>query len=146
MDPITAAIVAALSTGALSGLTDTGKVVITATYDSLKALLIKKSGGKSAVAQSLELLEEKPDSVGRQQTLTEEIFDAQVVQDPEIVQVAQNLLDLVHKQPGGERFIQQVTGNYTAFVQGSGNAIDNIGDIPAQFGGGGGGTGGGDDE
>ena len=126
MDPITIAIVAALTAGATSGVTEVAKDAIVDAYQTLKGLIRNKFGGKGAVVQSLEVLEAKPDSVGRQQTLSEEFIDAQVVQDPEIVQAAQSLLDLVQKQPGGERHIQQVTGNYNAVVQGRGNATVNV--------------------
>ena len=126
MDPITIAIVAALTAGVTSGVTEVAKDAIVDAYQALKGLIRNKFGGKGAVVQSLEVLEAKPDSVGRQQTLSEEFIDAQVVQDPEIAQAAQSLLDLVQKQPGGERHIQQVTGNYNAVVQGRGNATVNV--------------------
>ena len=126
MDPITIAIVAALTVGAASGVTEVAKDAIVDSYQALKGLIRRKFGGKGAVVQSLEVLEAKPDAVGRQQTLSEEFIDARVVQDPEIAQAAQQLLDLVQKQPGGERHIQQVTGNYNAVVQGRGNATVNV--------------------
>ena len=126
MDPITIAIVAALTAGATSGVTEVAKDAIVDAYQALKGLIRNKFGGKGAVVQSLEVLEAKPNAVGRQQTLSEEFIEAQVVQDPEIVQAAQSLLDLVQSQPGGERHIQQITGNYNAVVQGRGNATVNV--------------------
>ena len=119
-------IVAALTAGATSGVTEVSKDAIVDAHQTLKELIRKKFGGKGAVIQSLEVLEAKPDSVGRQQTLHEEFIDAQVIQDPEIAQAVQELLDLVQKQPSGEQHIQQVTGNYNAAVQGHGNATVNV--------------------
>ena len=126
MDPITIAIVAALTAGATSGVTEVAKDAIVDAYQALKGLIRNKFGGKGAIVQSLELLEVRPDSVGRQKTFEEEIIDAQVTQDPEIVQAARSLLDLVQKQPGGERHIQNITGNYNAVVQRRGNATVNV--------------------
>ena len=51
MDPITTAIVAALSAGTIAGLTDTAKTAVTDSYNKLKILLVKKHGeGSDALA------------------------------------------------------------------------------------------------
>ncbi len=126
MDPITIAIVAALTAGATSGLTEVAKSMVTDAYQGLKDMIKKKSGDKSNVITSIEVLEAKPQSVGRQQTLNEEIVDAQLAQDQDILQTAQSLLSLIKTEPAGERHVQQVTGNYNAVVQGSGNATVNV--------------------
>ncbi len=126
MDPITIAIVAALTAGATSGLTEVAKTMITDAYRGLKNMINKKFGDKSAIITSLEGLEAKPQSVGRQQTLNEEIMDAHLAQDRDILQAAQSLLSLIKAEPAGEHHIQQVTGNYNAVVQGSGNATVHI--------------------
>lgn len=126
MDPITMAIVAALTVGATSGLTEVAKTMITDAYQGLKNVITKKIGDKSHVITSIEGLEAKPQSVGRQQTLNEDIVDAHLPQDQDILHAAQNLLSLIKAEPGGERHVQQVTGNYNAVVQGSGNATVNV--------------------
>ena len=126
MDPITMAVVAALTAGATSGLTEAAKTMITDAYQGLKNLIKKRIGDKSNVITSIEVLEAKPQSVGRQQTLNEEIVDAHITQDLDILQAAHNLLSLIKAEPGGERHVQQVTGNYNAVVQGSGNATVNV--------------------
>lgn len=126
MDPITIALVAALTAGATSGLTEVAKTMITDAYQGLKNMIKKKIGDKSAIITSIEVLEAKPQSVGRQQTLNEEIVDAHLTQDQDILQAAQNLLNLIKTEPGGERHVQQVTGNYNAVVQGIGNATVNV--------------------
>lgn len=125
MEPITTAIVAALTTGVTSGITDTAKATISDAYQKLKNLLHKKFGRESNLFKSVEVLEAKPDAVGRQLTLDEEVIDAKAGHDPDILQAAQHLLNLIQQQ-GGERHIQHVIGNYNAVVQGSGNAIVNI--------------------
>jgi hypothetical protein len=73
MDPITAAIVAAASAGAISGLTEASKTAITDAYSKLKALLTKKFGGESDVVHAVNEVEAKPDSAGRKATLQEEV-------------------------------------------------------------------------
>src|SRR5260370_40159945 len=126
MDLITIASVAALTAGVTSGLTEVAKTMITDAYQGLKNVITKKIGDKSHVITSIEGLEAKPQSVGRQQTLNEEIVDAHLTQDQDILHAAQSLLSLIKAEPGGERHIQQVTGNYNAIVQGSGNATVNV--------------------
>jgi hypothetical protein len=81
MDPITAAIVAALGAGAISGLAETSKTALADAYHGLKDLLVKKFGTKSDVVQAIAHLEAKPDSAGRQGTLQEEIRAINAEQD-----------------------------------------------------------------
>ena len=101
MDPITTAIVAALSAGTISGLTETSKTAMTDAYNAFKALLIKKFGAKSEVVQAIDRLEAKPESVGRQETLQEEIVTVNAEQDHEVLAAARHVLALVHPQQAG---------------------------------------------
>jgi hypothetical protein len=120
MDPITIAIVAALSAGAAAGLTDTAKTAVTDSYNKLKELLTKKHGANSDVVQAIEKLEARLESQGRKETLAEEILAVKAEQDEEILAVAKQMLTLVKPQQAG-------MGKYTiqnnAPVQGQ-----NIGD------------------
>ena len=84
MDPITTAIVAALGAGAISGLTEAGKIGITDAYQILKDLLAKKFGVWSQVALAVDHLEAKPDSTARQGGLQEEIITVHAEQDTEV--------------------------------------------------------------
>lgn len=111
MDPITTAILAALSAGAMGGVTELSKTVITETYQKLKDVLITKFGPKSKVVSAIAALEEEQDSKGRQLTLQEQIINAKADQDQEIVQVAQLLLSEVRRQPGGEQHFQSIMGD-----------------------------------
>ncbi len=101
MDPITTAIIAALSAGATSGITDASKAAITDAYNALKNLLARKSGAKSEVIQAISSLEAKPASPARQATLQEEITTAALEQDREVVASAQQLLTLIQPQQAG---------------------------------------------
>jgi hypothetical protein len=126
MDPITVAIVAALSTGLLSGVTDASKEVIGNTYEGLKALLIKKFGNESEVVKSVANLEAKPDSPSRQGMLKEEVEAAHAAQDPELLQAAHLLLNQIKAQPVGEQNIQNAMGSYIAQADRGSTARVNV--------------------
>jgi hypothetical protein len=115
MDPITTAIVAALSAGAIGGLTETSKTAIVDAYNAFKAILIKKFGAKSDVVQAIDRLEAKPESVGRQETLQEELVTVNAEQDQEVLAAAKQVLALVHAQQAG---LGKFTIQNNALVQG----------------------------
>jgi hypothetical protein len=110
MEPITAAIIAALTAGAASGVTEAAKKAISDGYSGLKALINKKFGGKSDVTDAIEKLQVKPESPGRQQTLAEELKAINASADPELLGVAQSLLELIKAVPQGEQHIQKAVG------------------------------------
>src|SRR5579859_2692423 len=114
MDPITAAIVAAVSAGAIAGLTDMSKTALTDTYARLKALLTKKFGRESDVVQAVEQVEAKPASEARKATLAEEVAAVKADQDSELLQIAQALLQVLQSSPEHAGHIQTATGNYIA--------------------------------
>src|SRR2546421_82497 len=101
MDPITTAIIAALSAGAISGITDAAKTAITESYNKLKGLLTKKFGASSDVIQAVEKLEAKPESQGRKEMLQEEIATVKAEQDEQILAAAKQVLTLVKPQQAG---------------------------------------------
>ncbi len=120
MEPITTAIIAALSAGAATGLTEASKTAITDAYQRLKELLSKKFGASSEVVQAVNAVEVRPDSAGRQATLQEEIIAVHADQDADIQAATNSLLSLVQSQQAGPgKFIIQ----NNATVQGQ-----NIGD------------------
>ena len=129
MDPITAAIVAALTAGAIGGLTETSKTAITDAYHKLKDLLNEKFGAKSNVVQAIDQLETKPGSVGRKETLQEAMIAINAEQDSEMLAASKHLLMLVHSQQAS---FGKFTIHNNASVQGQ-----NIGEnqqITQQFG------------
>lgn len=129
MDPITTAIVAALSAGAISGLTETSKTAISDAYTRLKELLAKKFGASSEVVQALKQVETKPESGGRQTMLHEEIAAANAEQDREILAAAHHILTLVQPQQAG---LGKFTIQNNAPVQGQ--TIGDQNTITQQFG------------
>lgn len=120
MDPIAAAIIAALSAGATSVITDASKTAITNGYNKLKGLLTNKCGASSDVVQAIAQLETKPESQGRKDTLQEEIIAVKAEQDDEILAAATHLLTLVKPQQAG---LGKFTIQNNGLVQGQ-----NIGD------------------
>ncbi len=126
MDPITTAIVAALSVGVMSGLTETGKQVISDTYNGLKALLKKKFGSQSEVVKSVENFEAKPASPSRQGMLQEEVEAVKAEQDPDLLQAAYTLLNQIRAQPGGEQHIQNAIGSYIVQADRGSTASINV--------------------
>jgi hypothetical protein len=91
MDAITT-----ISTAIVGALANLSKDAIQDSYKALKAALVKKVGKSSDLSKAVESLEKKPDSVGRQETLKEEIAAAQIEQDNEIVSLAKDLLNRLH--------------------------------------------------
>lgn len=114
MDPIiTTAIVAALA--------NLSKDAIKDSYVALKAALKKKFGETSDVVDAVDKLEKKPDSEARKATVQEEVEIAKVNEDPEILKLAQDLLDKIKEQPGGQEIINQTQTNTVSGVTVGGN-------------------------
>lgn len=122
MDPITTAILAALAAGAA----DIGKKVIPDAYEGLKALIRRKFGSESELAQAVDKLEKNPNSAGRKETLREEVQTVKADQDPEILAAAQALLEQIKSQPGGEQHIQMAIGSYIAQADRGSTASVNV--------------------
>jgi hypothetical protein len=127
MEPITfTAIVAALSAGVVSGVGQVGKDALVDAYKGLKETLKRKFGDDSEVVEAVDKLEKKPDSEARKGVLLEEVEDARVDQDPEVRKAAQELLDSIKEQPGGEKHVQIIRGNYNARADRGGRASVKI--------------------
>jgi hypothetical protein len=114
MEPVTTAIIAAITAGALGSAGQVGQQAVADGYAGLKALIVRKFGPQSEVAKAVEGVETRPDSTSRCGTLNEEIAAAKVDQDTEIVKAARALLERINAQPGGERHIQNAIGNFIA--------------------------------
>src|SRR5689334_4062041 len=114
MDPTTAAIVAAVSAGAIGGLTEVGKTALTDAYSKLKALLVKKFGKESEVVQAVEQVEAKPASDARKALLVEEVTAVKADQDGELRELAQMVQQVLQSFPDHVGYSQSATGNYVA--------------------------------
>lgn len=113
MDPITTAIIAALA--------NLSKDVIKDGYNALKAALKKKFGSESDLVDAVEGLEKKPDSKACQAMLQEEVAVVKVNDESDIIQLAQDLLNKIQEQPGGQNIINQTQNNTVSGVNVGGN-------------------------
>lgn len=104
MEPVTTAIVTAV-TSTLS------KEAFQDIYNALKATLKKKFGEKSDLVEAVDKLESQPNREDRKATVQEEVKLAKANDDPELVQLAQELLNKLKEQPGGQQVINQTVSN-----------------------------------
>src|SRR5689334_17499960 len=108
MDMITLAIV-----GALAKLSET---IIADAYQALKAVIVMKWGVDSDLSKAVKEVEKKPNSLGRQETLKEEVAAAKADQDPDLLKAAEVLLSKLKNQPDRELNLNQnVTGDRNIF-------------------------------
>ena len=116
MEPITfTAILAAIGATIASGAGQAvGENMINEAYAKLKATIKRKLGDDNQVVEAVDKLEEKPDSQGRKAVLEEEVQASGADRDPEIRQAAQELLEQLRAQPGGEQHVQNAVGSYIA--------------------------------
>jgi hypothetical protein len=130
MDPITAAIVAAVSAGAIGGLTEASKTALTDAYGKLKALLIKKFGHESQVVQAVEQVEAKPTSDARKALLAEEVAAAKADQESDLLALAQAVQQVLASSTDHGGHSQTATGNYIAQADRGSHASVNLGTPP----------------
>ena len=127
MEPITAAIVAALAVGVTDGTRTVAEQAVTDGYTRLKRLLKREFGESSELVESVENLEKKPTADSRKAQLAEAVADSQAQLRLEVVQVAQALLDTIReKQPEGDHIVQQAYGMNIAQASGGSSASVNV--------------------
>lgn len=133
MDPITLAIVAAVTAGITASAGKVAEKAVLDAYEGLKGLIKKKFGGDGKVPKAIAEVEEEPDFKPYQEGLKTRIEAAEVHKDPEILKAAQSLLDLLQHQPAGAQAIQHfqhVYGDYSAAAGPYGTATVNVGQPP----------------
>jgi hypothetical protein len=96
MDPITAAIVAALPAPATNMVSSAVKDA----YAGLKSLIAHKFGATSAVAKSVEDVEANPKSQGRAIVLSEQFGEAKAASDTDIMAAVKELVEALAKEKG----------------------------------------------
>jgi len=124
MEPVTTAIIAALSAGAASGITDVAKKAIADAYNGLKALINRKFGDNKKITDAIDALQANPESDGRRQVLAEELNTVKASAEPELLNAAQSLIDLVKALPQGGQYIQSAQG--TGIAQASGGSTASV--------------------
>jgi hypothetical protein len=121
MDPINT-LIAAIVAGSVVATQDVATQAVKDGYAALKALLVRKFGETSDVADALQKVENKPNSEARQALLKEELDSAGASQDLELVQRAQAFLTLLEESglaPGRSYHRATLTGS-GAIAQGKG--------------------------
>jgi hypothetical protein len=124
MDPITTAILAAISAGVIAGTTKIGEQAIVDAYTNLKELLGKKFGAKSKVVKAVKELEASPKSAARKEVVKEEVAAAKADQDKELLQAAQALIKTVKASPGGTQIIQTAIGDQNIQIAGDRSTVN----------------------
>ncbi len=130
MEPVSAAIIAAIAAGVTTGVGETATKAVVDAYQALKGLLRGRFGEKSRVAGAIDALEAQPKSEGRRTVFLEEVEASGAVADDEIIAAARTLLERLEKAPAGEQHIQQATGNYIAQADRGGTAQVRVGQPP----------------
>jgi hypothetical protein len=121
MDPITAAIVAALpalAAGIVSG-------AVKDTYTGLKSIITHKFGPTSAMAKSVDDLEANPKSKGQAMVLSEHVEKAKATSDAEIMAAVSKLVEALAKERAAGTssvHIQATMTGGTAGIVGAQNA------------------------
>ena len=116
-------ILAALIAGATAAAKDTAGAAVKDAYNGLKALL-KKKFEKDALAQAM--VDAKPEEIKQAEFLLKnKIVEAGVDKDNEITELAQDLLDKLKEQPGGQDIINQTQTSTMSGVNAGGNVVFN---------------------
>lgn len=114
MDPVTLAMVAALDSGVVAGVTEASKELIVDTYTALRGALKRRFGAESAGSAALTLVEKEPQNGALQRILSQEVTGSGADAVPEIGELAAKLRALIEARPGGKDVVARVVGNYNA--------------------------------
>lgn len=116
MDPITLAITSALA--------NLSQDLIKDAYTAFKAALQDKFGINSELVEAVDKLEQKPESKARQAMLQEEVASSGAGQDPDLLRVANALIEQLKKLSGGK-----VDINQDVKIRGDRNIVTGQGDV-----------------
>ncbi|WP_427159975.1 hypothetical protein ACQFX9_29075 [Aliinostoc sp. HNIBRCY26] len=127
MEPISL-IITALGAGAIAATQETAGTAVKDAYQGLKTLIKNKLEG-DVLGQAM--VDAKPEEIKQAEgLLKDKITKTGADQDQEIIKVAQELLDKLKEQPGGQQIINQTQTNTM-----SGNTISgNVNFAPVQQG------------
>lgn len=108
MDPVSAALIAAATAGITASATEAGKQLLVDAYTALKDALKAKLGVGNKVEKAAEELNANPKSKGRQATVQEEVEEAKADKDPDLIALANALLEQMKAQPATAQIVQQI--------------------------------------
>lgn len=126
MDPVSAAIVAAVAAGLASGAGDVAKNVLVDGYNGLKALLARRFGDRSEVVDAVQRLEARPDSPARRDSVVEEVQGSGADADAELLSAAGELLTRLQADETTASSVQQAIGSYIAQADRHSHAEVNV--------------------
>jgi hypothetical protein len=126
MDPISAAIIAAVTAGLVKGTGDVGQKVLVDAYERLKSLLVRRFGARSEIVQAVQGFETRPESAARKELLVEEMQRSGADQEPEVLTAARDLLARIQEEPGRRSSVQQAIGSYIAQADRQSHAEVNV--------------------
>jgi hypothetical protein len=112
MDPITAAIVAALP--ALAA--DTMKSGVKDAYEGLKAVIRRKWGDAAPISKAIAAVEEDPDSKAQSAVLEEKVGAVKAAQDPEVVEALRKLVEQMKAHGIGGEALAKIQFNMSGGV------------------------------
>ena len=103
MDPITAAILAALATKLVGGATTMGSHLIGDAYQALKTALKNTFGKHSHLADALDRLEAEPDFEPNQMMLAGRVKQIKAEQDPVLMDLVKKLAEALESANEGKK-------------------------------------------
>jgi hypothetical protein len=116
-------IVAAVLGGVVASAGKVASSAVEDAYGALKALLVRKLGEKAEAVEALAKLETKPDSEGRKATVAEELRDAKVAEDPDLLDAARRLQTVLDQLPAeGRAHVRHAVGSFIAQASGGSTA------------------------
>ena len=105
MDPISAAVIAAVTAGVAGGIGDVGKEAIVDAYNGLKNWIVMKVGKDAEVTKAIAEVEQSPDSKARQMVLAEEMGNAKIANETELLKLANNLINALKETAAGHQAV-----------------------------------------
>ena len=128
VEPVTTAILAAITAGAATVGNEAIKLTIADAYAGLKKLITSKLGSTSKAVEAVNKLEEDPISAGWKETASKELAKAGVDQDKDLIAAAEQVMAKLKTLPQGEQqHIMQAIGSYIAQADRGGTAKVTIG-------------------
>lgn len=129
MDPITTAILAALTIGITGGIADVMKKMVNESYELLKKTIKVKLGSKSKVVKAINDLEKEPNFEPYQQGLHQRISATKLDRDTELLKIAADLISKCNTESAGRNAIQNIQnvyGDYNAVAGAGGKATVKV--------------------
>jgi hypothetical protein len=115
MDPISTALIAAITAGLVTGTKDVAATAVGDLYDGLKGLIRRKADTGAASVGLIDVLEASPGMDGVKAELPAALARDGIAGDPEILAAAEKLLaELRTAAPDAITHTQTVIGDYNA--------------------------------